>query len=986
MLQTFRLALKLRHFAELESRIARGEVLTVEEMTARHFPTSADWSTVAAWATQRGLTVTPADCTRLSVQVSGSTAQFERAFEKSFARSAYETGTPAPAESSLPEIPAELSSLVLGVLPIEAAETEHPAQMTTVPTISNRLHPLAVRDFYHVTGLGLDGEGETIVILGGSTMNVPDTGIFWSQTGLPTTTAQVETFFVPPFYSTYGSEYTLDTEWSLAMAPKARVIYINTYALYLSVPLILERLRTDSSLHQLSYSSATAETSFFRSNFAQDGNQYYAVLTGLGISCFASTGDFGSRQDIGAYAIGSYEPNSPRTAAIPCSSPYVTAVGGTTLGYTPGLNGTYTLPVRETAWTLPEPAIIPPADPSTPARPPNYGQPASSGGYSVVFARPAWQQRPDLPGGIGRMVPDVSAMANGNPLPYAYYTGGGILLNNFGGTSMSCPLWAGFCALANQARRKAGLPPLGLVGPRLYPLLHSAVFNEMPAGSSDGIAVSTTAGNGDYKVGSGYTLVTGLGSPNVDQLIKFLTSDVAITTQPVSQTLSANTSATFSVTATTTGGTLSYQWLFDGKPLSGATASTYTFSATPASSGAHSVTVTNQLATRTSDAVLLTVTAPGQPVITRPPLSYNATFGGTSVLRVETAASSSPQSFQWYFQGYPLTDGEGIAGTSTSTLRFTNSTPGCNGKYLCLVENAAGSVLAEGTMNVPYARNTEVGRLINLSCRARAGADQEALIAGFVVGGAGTTGTQNLLIRASGPALVPYGVGGTLTDPLLKLYDTKNESVFLASNDRWAGDAMIANTASRVGAFPWPEANSRDCALIRTAAGGPYGAVIASASGTPGVALAEIYDSTVAGTYLFTSPRLVNLSARTRAGMGENALIAGFVIGGTTAKTVLVRASGPALLPFGVTETLADPQLELFSAGDGATPIATNRGWAGSAAVREAASAVGAFTWTNNASLDSALVITLPPGSYSAKVTGASGASGIALVEIYDVP
>jgi hypothetical protein len=118
-------------------------------------------------------------------------------------------------------------------------------------------------------------------------------------------------------------------------------------------------------------------------------------------------------------------------------------------------------------------------------------------------------------------------------------------------------------------------------------------------------------------------------------------------------------------------------------------------------------------------------------------------------------------------------------------------------------------------------------------------------------------------------------------------------------------------------------------------------------------------------------------------GKGANILIAGFAIGGTTSKTVLLRASGPALAPFGVGGTLPDPQLQLFS---GSVVLASNDGWGGNAQISATAASVGAFRWTSAASSDSAILVTLPPGAYTAQVSGASGDTGVALVEVYEVP
>jgi hypothetical protein len=261
------------------------------------------------------------------------------------------------------------------------------------------------------------------------------------------------------------------------------------------------------------------------------------------------------------------------------------------------------------------------------------------------------------------------------------------------------------------------------------------------------------------------------------------------------------------------------------------------------------------------------------------------------------------------------------------------------------------------------------------------GTGANLLIAGFAVGPNGASGNESLLIRASGPALIPFGVTGTLPDPKLQLY---SGSTLADSNTGWAGSAAIASAAAAVHAFAWSTPAGKDSALLENEPVGPYTAQVSGASGDTGVSLAEVYDATPAGTYTPSSPRLVNLSARVQVGTGANILIAGFVVGGSTSKTVLVRASGPALVPFGVSGTLPDPELSIINSA-GAT-IASNNGWGGNPQIVSAASSVGAFGWGNPSSNDSAILVTLPPGAYTAQVAGASGDSGVALVEVYDVP
>jgi hypothetical protein len=198
---------------------------------------------------------------------------------------------------------------------------------------------------------------------------------------------------------------------------------------------------------------------------------------------------------------------------------------------------------------------------------------------------------------------------------------------------------------------------------------------------------------------------------------------------------------------------------------------------------------------------------------------------------------------------------------------------------------------------------------------------------------------------------------------------------------------QIASAVTAVGAFAWTVPSSHDSAVVSSLAGGAYTAQITGASGDTGVALAEVYDATPAANVGPASPRLISLSARTQVGTGANILTAGFVIGGASSKTVLIRASGPALAAFGLSGTLTDPQLQLYQSGatGSSTLLMTDTGWGGDPAIAAAAADVGAFSWGSAPTADSAILVTLSPGAYTAAVSGASGDTGLSLVEIYDV-
>ena len=268
---------------------------------------------------------------------------------------------------------------------------------------------------------------------------------------------------------------------------------------------------------------------------------------------------------------------------------------------------------------------------------------------------------------------------------------------------------------------------------------------------------------------------------------------------------------------------------------------------------------------------------------------------------------------------------------------------------------------------------TPTDRLINLSSRAKVGTGESVLITGFVIGG---TDSKKVLIRAAGPALSAFGLASTLPNPAIKIYQGSN---LIAQNDDWNKDD--AAEISRLGAFAFA-AGSKDAALLTTLAPGAYTAQITDPSGTgTGVALAEIYDASINPNADFQ--RLVNISSRGRVTPDDGVLIGGFVVRGNSPKTLLIRGIGPALTNFGIAGALADPALTIYQ---DSKAISTNEGWANRAAITTAAIQTGAFMLPAG-SKDAAVVITLNPGAYTAQIKSAKNASsGVALIEIYEVP
>lgn len=260
-------------------------------------------------------------------------------------------------------------------------------------------------------------------------------------------------------------------------------------------------------------------------------------------------------------------------------------------------------------------------------------------------------------------------------------------------------------------------------------------------------------------------------------------------------------------------------------------------------------------------------------------------------------------------------------------------------------------------------------RIVNLATRAQVGGAAGTPIAGFVIG---PGAAKRMVVRAIGPGLIGFGVNGALSDPNLSLIGSAG---VIASNDQW--DASAAEVFASVG-FALAS-GSRDAAVVLTLPPGTYTTPLGDAGGS-GVALLEIYDADAA-----SGSSLVNAATRAFVGAGEAALIPGIVIAGSGTVKLLVRAVGSSLVNFGLQGVLADPVITL---SQGATVIAMNDNWSEAANAGEMATAavlVGAFALANG-SRDSAILVTLPAGAYTANVSGVSGTTGTALVEIYVVP
>jgi len=350
--------------------------------------------------------------------------------------------------------------------------------------------------------------------------------------------------------------------------------------------------------------------------------------------------------------------------------------------------------------------------------------------------------------------------------------------------------------------------------------------------------------------------------------------------------------------------------------------------------------------------------------------------GGT-IISLKVGNPEAGVSYQWYRSAEPL---PGVTGTSLDFVAGTVD----SGLYSVIATNGAG-----------MRRQAEAGllqvqsqaQLSNLSARAYVQGGDKLLVAGFATAGTASEG-RRVLVRGIGPALRQpgYGVSGALAGTQLKLYDAG--SVLLDSNAAW--DAGLVTIFAELGAFGLP-LGSTDTALLRRFPAGRYTASVQSADASAGVGMVELYDSEMGTAGL----RLANLSARAQVEPGERVLVCGFVVVGKESSTVLLRGVGPALARYGLSAPLAKPVLTVFD--DKGRVIASNTGWQSGlahgdssvvAGVEPATDAimdgVGAFYY-NQGAADCALVLTLPPGLYTAQVGGVAGSSGVGLVEVYEI-
>ena len=495
----FSLALPSEVAADLEARVARGETVSPDALS-EYGATKADADALTAWLKSKGFEIESVSADNTSIYANAPVTQIEKNLQVQMVR-VNRGGFTYTAARNAPSLPASVGEAVQAIGGLQPFQQAHKhskrrpprdwnrgalgiAELTVpgpAPSISNSAPylPSEILTAYNADGLGLDGSGQTIAILIDTFPTDADMQEFWKQNNLPVTLSQIEKINVsggqlpPP-----EGEETLDTQWTSGIAPGATIrIYatgsLSFTALDRALDRIIDDIPTHPGMRQLSISLGLGET-FLNGPGGEVAieHQKFLKLAAAGVNVFISTGDAGSNPDeTGHSATG------PTQAEYQSTDPCVIAVGGTTLKLAP--DGTV---ASEVGWS------------------------SGGGGKSIYFPRPSWQTGSGVTG-LRRLVPDVSATADPDE-------GGFVLLHGhvqqIGGTSWSAPVWAGFCALINSARVSADKPPLPFLNPLIYPLATSC-FRDIETGS-----------NGVFHATHGYDLVTGLGVPNMHELVKAL--------------------------------------------------------------------------------------------------------------------------------------------------------------------------------------------------------------------------------------------------------------------------------------------------------------------------------------------------------------------------------------------------------------------------------------------------------------------------------
>ncbi|GLQ82764.1 kumamolisin [Mesorhizobium huakuii] len=489
---------------KLEALVAKGQTISPAEFE-KYDPKASSVQALQTWLKEQGFAILHVASD--GIYARAPTSVVAKSLAVDFVRVTRD-GFTHNAARNVPSLPAKLAKDVRAIGGLQPFLRAHRNSRRRSPSAANRVSlgrpvvgftaqvqtesnkpPYMVSEIlaaYGASELGVTGAGQTIAILIDTLPDDADLTAFWAANGLPQGLSRIEPVNVKegPLDAPEGEE-TLDVEWASGIAPGATIrIYASGSLSFVDLDQALDRIIADlpsrPGMRQLSISLGLGETYLGGPNGeVATQHQKFLRLAAAGVNVFVSSGDAGSNPDQTGHSSG-----GPTQAEYASSDSMVIGVGGTSLQLR--ADGTVQ---NEVGWAN------------------------SGGGKSRFFDRPQWQKQLAAAFGDRRLVPDVSITAD--PDFGAFLVLGGKVVQ-IGGTSWSAPVWAGICALLNEAMQKAGKPALPFLPPLLYPLAGSDAFGDITQGS-----------NGLYEAHQGYDQVTGLGVPNVRALMSALVNPPA---------------------------------------------------------------------------------------------------------------------------------------------------------------------------------------------------------------------------------------------------------------------------------------------------------------------------------------------------------------------------------------------------------------------------------------------------------------------------
>jgi len=265
------------------------------------------------------------------------------------------------------------------------------------------------------------------------------------------------------------------------------------------------------------------------------------------------------------------------------------------------------------------------------------------------------------------------------------------------------------------------------------------------------------------------------------------------------------------------------------------------------------------------------------------------------------------------------------------------------------------------------------GLVGNVSTRLPVGTDDNVLIEGFIVQGP-VGSAKKMMVRALGPSLAFFGIGDALANPTLEIHDSSNATV--ATNNNWrnteVGGLITGDQSAEISASGLAPGDDQESAIIANLAPGSYTAVVRGLGNTVGTGLVDAYDISAG-----SPARLANVATRGFIQPGDKLMIAGFIVQNAPVRAV-VRAIGPSLTAFGIGNALPDTTLQLRN--ENGVVLLENDDWKTDPAQKQELEGTG-LQPTND--LEAAVIMTLPPGQYTAQVRGKGESNGIGVVEAY---